>query len=148
MPCLAITFGQAPQAVHRRLSQSATMASRTLSMGRFDGGFSNTLSARLTPFRQAFVACLSTTARNKPLTHEIAGPATMTGCGEPWGSEFTDRVTRTTTHNLGRCNRLAVDLLPGMVRQDATSIWRQTHFGCPGLDAQRVALDTHSGVAG
>ena len=57
MPCLAITFGQAPQAEHRRLSQSATMASRTRTMGRFDGGFSNTFSARLTPFRQAFVAC-------------------------------------------------------------------------------------------
>ena len=26
MPCLAITFGQAPQAAHRLLSQSATMA--------------------------------------------------------------------------------------------------------------------------
>lgn len=106
MPCLAITFGHAPQAEHRRLSQSATMASRTRNMGRFDGGFSNTFSARLTPFRQAFVACLSTTARNKPLTHATAGPATMTGYGEPWGSEFTDRVIPPKHEKLGCASRL------------------------------------------
>lgn len=140
MPCAAITFGQAPQAAHRLLSQFATMASRTRIAGRLAGLDFNTFSARLTPFRQAFVACLSTTTRNINRIRTDAMPTLMAGSSAPPPEGFTDRVLRITTHNLGRCNRLAVDLLPGMVRQDATSIRRQTHFGCSRLDRRgRIA---------
>lgn len=146
MPCLAITFGHAPQAEHRRLSQSATMASRTRNMGRFDGGFSNTFSARLTPFRQAFVACLSTTARNKTLTHEIAGPATMTGYGEPWGSEFTDRVIPPKHEKLGCASRLLRVSCRNGMRRVVACFWA-ARSGCKALDGQRVASDFGHRVA-
>jgi len=40
------------------------------------------------------------------LTHATAGPATMTGYGEPWGSEFTDRVIPPKHEKLGCASRL------------------------------------------
>jgi len=64
----------------------------------------------------------TTTTRTK-LTHEIAGPATMTGYGEPWGSEFADRVTRTTTHNLGCSNRLSRVSCRYDMRRFVTPFW-------------------------
>ena len=75
MPCLAITFGQAPHAAHRVLSQFATMASRTRIAGRLAGLDFNTFSARLTPFRQALAAFRSITTRNIKRTQLLAEPS-------------------------------------------------------------------------
>lgn len=77
MPCLAITFGQAPQAAHRVLSQFATMASRTLTAGCFPGLSFNVLSVRFTLFRQAFTARRSTTTRNIARTQLLAEPSPL-----------------------------------------------------------------------
>lgn len=72
MPCLAITFGQAPQAAHRVLSQFATMASRTLTAGCFPGPIFNALSARFTLLRHAFTAPRSIITRSITRTHTQA----------------------------------------------------------------------------
>ena len=128
MPCRAITFGHAPQAAQRRLSQSVTMASRTLSTGRFEGWDSNAVSARLTPFRQDFVACLSTTTRNKPLTQHKRGSSTVDDFG-PRGGRFTDRVTQSKHEQPSFASRLCGESCRGVMWRIVAAQMGYAHLG-------------------
>lgn len=126
MPSLAITFGQAPQAAHRVLSQFATMASRTLTAGCFPGPIFNALSARFTLLRHAFTAPRSIITRNitrTQLTADPSPPEVRALSALPHGKlKLGNGVTRSSA--------------PRSLRQFATPKWA-AHFGCMASDSQR-----------